>query len=145
MNGRLIDIGVTAMAAILACAGVAAHAPVAITTVLGLILLASPGYLLSQLLLGSQLPGLERLAVSTGLAFFVPILGGLLLYAAGVPLYRSTWLCLLAGVTLVCDAMALLRRHANAETYPMIRRKGGASRASMLSPSPPPWSLPYAQ
>jgi hypothetical protein len=48
------------------------------------------------------------------LAFCVPILGGVLLYAAGVPLHRSAWLGLLAASTLAGDAVLfgcrLLRR-----------------------------------
>jgi uncharacterized membrane protein len=113
MNRSRIELGVTIGVAILACAAAAADAPVAVTAVLGIALLVSPGYLLSQLVLGSHIAGLERLAVITGLTLCVPIFGGLLLYAAGVPLHRSAWLGLLAGVTLVCDAIMLLRRRTD--------------------------------
>ena len=100
----------TAAVAVLACAATAVGAPVAVTAVLGIALFAAPGYLLGTLLIGSHVAGLERLAVATGLAFCVPILGGLLLYAAGVPLHRAAWLGLLAGVTLAGDVLLLVRR-----------------------------------
>jgi hypothetical protein len=48
----------------------------------------------------------------TGLALAVPVLGGLLLYAAGVPLQRPGWLGLLAGVTLAADTALFARRRA---------------------------------
>jgi hypothetical protein len=79
-------------------------------TVLGIALFIAPGYLLGQLLVGSRVAGLERAAVITGLALAVPALGGLLLYAAGVPLHRPGWLGLLAGLTLAGDLALFLRR-----------------------------------
>jgi hypothetical protein len=78
--------------------------------VLGIVLFAAPGYLLGQLLLSPDSTGLERVSVSTGFTLLVPILGGLLLYVAGVPLHRTAWLGLLAGVTLVSDVALFLRR-----------------------------------
>src|ERR1019366_5018786 len=110
MNRSQADLGITAAVAAFACAAAAVGAPVAVMTVLGIVLFAAPGYLSGQLLLGSHSSVLERLAVATGLAFCVPILGGLLLYAAGLPLHRAAWFGLLAGVTLVCDVVLFLRR-----------------------------------
>jgi uncharacterized membrane protein len=109
MSRSPADLGITAAVAVFTCAAAALDAPVAIMSVLGIVLFAAPGYLLGQLLLGSRVTGLERLAVATGLAFCVPIIGGLLLYAARVPLHRPAWLGLLAGVTLACDLVLLLR------------------------------------
>jgi hypothetical protein len=97
--------------AVLACVvAVALSAPVAVTAVLGIALFAAPGYLLSELLLGPRVVGLERVTVAAGLAFCVPILGGLLLFLAKVPLRRESWLALLAGVTLAADLALLSRR-----------------------------------
>jgi hypothetical protein len=106
------DIGVTALTAVLACGAAAGGAPTAVMTVLGVALFIAPGYLLGQVLVGSQVAGLERVAVMIGLALGVPVLGGLLLYAAGVPLHRAGWLGLLAGVTLAGDVALFLRRRA---------------------------------
>lgn len=110
MSRSQADLGITAAVAVFACAAAAVGAPVAVTAVLGIALFASVGYLTSQLLLGSHVTGLERMAVATGLAFSIPILGGLLLYVAGVPLHRASWLALLVGVTLVGDVALFLRR-----------------------------------
>jgi hypothetical protein len=106
------DLSITAVVAVLACIAVIFGAPVAVTAVLGIALLAAPGYLLGQLLLGSNIAGLERLAVITGLALCVPVLGGLLLYVVGLPLHRAAWLGLLAGATLVGDLALFFRRHS---------------------------------
>jgi hypothetical protein len=119
MMRRQADLAITAAAALLACVSVALGAPVAITALLGIVLLTAPGYLLGQLLFDGRLAGLERLSVLTGLTLCVPIFGGLLLFAAGLPLHRATWLGLLGGTTLACDLALLLRR-----------RRGGAAAFS---------------
>src|ERR1035441_9522652 len=125
MRGNQADIAVTAAVAALACAAAAAGVPVAVTIVLGLALLAMPGYLLAQLVLGPT-AGLERTLVAVGLALIVPIVGGLVLYAAGVPLRRSSWLAVLAGVTLAADMALWLRRRAGRSApfrWPQTRRR----------------------
>jgi uncharacterized membrane protein len=110
MSRNHADLGIAATVAVLACAAALAGAPVAVTIVVGILLLAAPGYLLSELLFGSEIAGLERLVMVVLLAFSVPILGGLPLVAAGVPLHRSAWLGLLAGVTLACALAVYGRR-----------------------------------
>jgi hypothetical protein len=112
MGRSQLDVAGTALVAVLACVAAATGAPAAATTVLGVALFAAPGYLLGQLLVGSLVSGMERVIVMAGLALAVPVLGGLLLYAAGVPLHRPGWLGLLAGVTLASDAALFLRRRA---------------------------------
>jgi uncharacterized membrane protein len=122
MSWNPTDLGITAAVAVLTCAAAALGAPVAVMIVLGMVLFAAPGYLLGQLLLGSRVAGLERLAVVTGLALCVPVVGGLLLYAAKVPLHRAAWLGLLAGVTLACDLVLFLRH--------LLRRRNDAAPPS---------------
>jgi hypothetical protein len=112
MGRSQADVGATALVAALACGAAAGGAPTAAMIVLGIMLFAAPGYLLGQLLVGTRTTGLERVAVMAGLALAVPILGGLLLYAVGVPLHRPGWLGLLAGVTLAGDVVLFLRRRA---------------------------------
>ena len=114
MGRSQADVAATALVAVLACGAAASGAPPAAMIVLGIMLMAAPGYLLGQLLVGSRVAGLERVAVMTGLALAVPVLGGLLLYAAGVPLHRPGWLGLLAGVTLAADTALFARRRAAA-------------------------------
>lgn len=126
MRRSQADLGATALVAALACAAAATGAtPAAVIIVLGIALFASPGYLLGQLFLDFRATGLERAVVSAGLALAVPILGGLVLYAAGVPLHRPGWLSLLAGVTLACDVALFLRRRApRGTTAPSLPGKG---------------------
>jgi uncharacterized membrane protein len=114
MGRSQVDVATTALMAVLACGAAASGAPAAAMIVLGIMLIAAPGYLLGQLLVGSRTAGLERVIVMTGLALAVPVLGGLLLYAAGVPLHRPGWLGLLAGVTLAADTALFARRRAAA-------------------------------
>lgn len=116
MSRRQVDLGITALVTVLVCAAAAAGAPVEVTAVLGVALFVASGYLLSELLLGSRVMGLERIAVATGLAFCVPILGGLLMATAGLPLRRTAWLGLFAGVILVSDVILFLRRRGGSQT-----------------------------
>ena len=117
MSRRSADLWVTFAVAVLACAAAAApvRVPTAVTAGLGLVLFAAPGYLLGQLLVGSGRTALERLAVSAGLALCVPVIGGLLLYVARLPLNRASWLGLLAAVTVVADVLVFVRRRRNQE------------------------------
>jgi hypothetical protein len=118
------DLGITALVTILVCAAAAVGAPVEVTAVLGIALFAACGYLLSELLLGSQITGLERVAVATGLAFCVPVIGGLLMAAAGLPLRRTAWLGLFAGVILVADVILFFRRRFGSQTSVGTRAQG---------------------
>lgn len=124
MSRGQADLGITAVVTVLACAAVALGAPVGVTAVLGVALFVASGYLLSELLLGSHVVGVERVAVGTGLAFCVPILGGLLLAAAGLPLRRTAWLGLFVGVILVSDVILFLRRRVGSQTSAGIRPQG---------------------
>jgi hypothetical protein len=112
MGRSQADVVATAVVAVLACGAAAIGAPAAVQAPLGILLFAACGYLLSELLLGGRIAGLERVAVATGLALAVPILGGPLLYAAGVLLHQAAWLGLLAGVALASDLVLFARRRA---------------------------------
>jgi len=129
MRRSRADLAVTAALAVIATAAAAAGAPMAVTAVLGIALFAAPGYLLGQLLLGSRIAGLERVLVAAGLALAVPILGGLLLSAMGVPLHKNAWVGLLAAVTLAGDAGLLASRRGQAA--PAARRPPAGRRPAM--------------
>jgi hypothetical protein len=103
------EIGVTAAAAVLSCGATVENAPVPVTAVLGIAIFASLGHVWVKVLFDHRVAGLERVAVATGLALSVPILGGLVLQAAGIPLHPAAWASLLAGVTLVGDAILMAR------------------------------------
>lgn len=135
MGRRSEDLWITLTVAVLACVAAVVRAPVAVTAVLGLVLFAAPGYLLGQLLAGPGRPALERLAVSAGLALCVPVVGGLLLYLARLPLDRASWLGLLAGVTGVADALLYVRRRRNPDGP---AGSGPAPRQARWRPRPGP-------
>jgi hypothetical protein len=132
VSRRQADLGITFAVAVLTCIAVVRGAPVAVTAPLGIALFAAPGYLLGQLF-GPRVAGLERVAVSTGLAFCVPVIGGLLLYLARVPLHRAAWLGLAAGVTLACDVLLFSRR--------LFSRRRRGDQAVPLGGPPKGWQL----
>ena len=103
---------IAAVVAALSAAAVVAGAPTAVTAVLALPLLAAPGYVWAEVLFGGRVAALPRLLVVTGLSLMVPVLGGLVLYAAGIPLHRTAWVCLLAGVTVLGGAVILVRQRS---------------------------------
>lgn len=129
MRSRQADIVVTAVAAAVACVFAAVSAPTWLSVIVGAVLFAACGYLPGTLLFGSRITGFERVTVFTGLALVVPVLGGLLLYVAHVPLRRPAWLLFLAAVTLACDcALYLRRRSGKAEPFAVPRVALGGSR-----------------
>lgn len=121
------DLALTAAVAVLAGVLALTGAPVALTAVTGTALVAAPGYLLATLLLGPAAATMDRVLAAAALALSVPVLGGLALQAAGVPLHRPAWLALLAGLTLTADVVLLLRRRrsggpAGRPAAPRVRR-----------------------
>lgn len=109
MRRKNAEIGVTATVAVLSCGATVENAPVPVTAVLGIAVFASLGYVWVNVLFEHRVTGLERVAVAGGLALSVPVLGGLVLQAAGIPLHPAGWASLLAGVTLVGDAILMAR------------------------------------
>jgi len=112
MRSDQADIVVTAAVAAAAFVTAIASAPAWAATVLGFALFASCGYLLGQVLFGARIAGLERVVVCAALALAVPVLGGLVLYFAGIPLFRAAWLGLLVVVTLAGDLVLYLQRRS---------------------------------
>lgn len=102
-------VAVTAAVAVLAYGAILAGAPVAVTAVLGLALFASLGWVWGAVLLGPRLGELEGIVVAAALALILPILGGLALQAARIPLHARAWGGLVAGLTLTGDVLVLLR------------------------------------
>jgi hypothetical protein len=104
-------VGLTATAAVVAlyCIAAVAGAPTVVMAPLGIMLLAAPGYLWGEILIGSRVSGLERVAVAAGLALVLPVAGGVVLRLGGFPLHQAAWVGLLACVTLVGDVVLLVR------------------------------------
>lgn len=126
MRHNQTGIVVTATVAVLAFTAAIAGAPVLLLAALGLPSVAAPGYVWAKVLLGSRAAGLEWVAVATGLSLAVPVLGGVALFAAGVPLHRTAWASLLAGVTLAGDITLLIwnrdgNQPATVQSRPQLR------------------------
>lgn len=119
------DIAIAGVIAMLGCAAVVARFPAPVMIFLGICLFFAPGYLWSNVLLRSGVTGLERVLVGTGIALMVPVLGGLVLSAAGIPLHRIPWVALLAVVTLTGDLALTVQR---GKTCPSTRRDKARER-----------------
>lgn len=118
------DIAVTAVVTAGYFGAAMLGAPAAVLAVLGLMLAACPGYVWAEVLLSPYVTGLERIAVAAGLALAVPVLGGLALAAAGIPLHRTAWAALFGGAALVGDAVLLGLRRAGRRVPPGWRQRG---------------------
>ncbi len=103
-------IGVTSAVAVLAGGATLMRAPTPVTAVLGLALFASLGWIWGTVLLGPRMGDLEGIVVATAAGLALPILGGLVLQAARVPLHARAWVGLIGGLTLAGDAILLFRR-----------------------------------
>lgn len=109
MTHNKIVAGITSLIVALSFVGSAIGPLRPAMTVLGIVLVASAGYVLVEVLIRSAIPRLERVFVTAGFALLVPLIGGLLLSAMGVLLRRTAWLEWLAAVILLCDVVLLVR------------------------------------
>lgn len=122
-----LDTGAVAAVAVLALITVLTGAPAVVTAVLGIMLVAAPGYVWAEVLLPPWVTPLERAVVAAGLALAFPVIGGLALDAAGIPLHRPAWTALLAGLALIGDGAVLVRRRRSAAA-----KEGGQARVLRL-------------
>ena len=101
---------------------------------LGLLL---PGAALSALLFGrrERLAPIERIMLIPVLSLGTLVLGGLLVFLAGAPLHRVTWLALSAGVTLAGLTAVVLREH---KTPAGRAASSSSAAASVREPERPP-------
>lgn len=119
-------VAVVAAVAVLGFASAMVSLPTSVTITLGLALFVAPGYVWSEVLLSNHVTGLERLTVATGLALALPVFGGLLLYAAGVPLHRTVWVSFLSGVAIL-GAILLMIPQRPKKSASLTGRTPGAS------------------
>lgn len=123
MKRKNLDLVIAVVIAVLGCVAAALNAPTALTIVLGVGLIAAPGYLWTEVLLKRLGSVFERVMIGTGLALMLPIFGGLVLYAAGVSLHRTAWLGLFAGGTIVGAAVLAVLRRKSEPAEPGTRAK----------------------
>lgn len=139
---RNIDIFIAGGVALLGGAAYVAKVPGPLQVVLGTVLFFAPGYLWSEAILSHHLPGVERVLTAAGLTLILPIIGGFLLFALKVPLFRDDWVGMLVVLTLLgLVAVAVQRlRGVPEEDEPEDPRRGDPRRGDrrpergMLSP-----------
>lgn len=118
MARKYFDIAITGVIAMLGCAAVVVSPPAPVMILLGVSLFVAPGYLWSYVLLSSSVTALERVLVGTGIALMLPVLGGLVLSTAGIPLHRISWVTLLAVVTLTGGLVLTVQRRKGRSSTP---------------------------
>jgi hypothetical protein len=141
---RGLDKRIAATAAVAICSLVTAvvGAPTPVMATFAFALLASLGYVWIEVILRGRAPTLELVSVAVGLVLAVPVIGGVLLQAAGIPLHRLAWSVLFVGLTLAGDVILAVRHRSQPRDdkfdyeYPLpIQRED-------RPPDPgPPWEL----
>ena len=129
MRRNQADVAVTAAVPVCYGAAIVLSAPAAVLAILGIALVVAPGYVWAEVFLNSRVVGLERVAVAAGLSLALPVLGGLTLYGAGIPLHRAAWAGLLASAALVGDALLLALRRTGRRAPP-TRHAGAPGRVT---------------
>jgi len=109
-----LDVIAIFAATVLAFIAVLIKLPTLIVAPLGVALFVATGYVWTETLLDRPIGGLERAVVAAGLAMIVPVLGGLVLYALGVPLSPPSWAGLMATAALGGCAVLVIRRRIGA-------------------------------
>jgi len=98
-------------AAVAVCSLLAAEldAPTPVMATLAFALLASLGYVWIEVILRGHAPTLELISAAVGLVLAVPVIGGVVLQAAGIGLHRMSWSLFLVGLTLAGDVVLAFR------------------------------------
>jgi hypothetical protein len=107
MRNRPLDLIGAAGLALAAVTVVWVGAPVAVCSILGVpLVMFAPGYVWVEVFFDSRLGAELRAVLSVALSLTITALGGVLLSVGSVRLDRSSWLALLAGMTLAGAAVA---------------------------------------
>jgi hypothetical protein len=127
MRGSDRLIALTAGVAVCSLVATALRAPTPIMAIFAFALLASLGYVWIEVILQGRAPALELVSVAVGLVFAVPVIAGVVLYEAGIPLSRMAWSCFFVGLTFVGDAILAVRsrrfREHDYENQQRIQRR----------------------
>ena len=111
-SGKLI----AATAAVAICSFVATvlSVPTPVMATLAFSLLGSLGYVWIEVILRGRAPTLELVSVAAGLVLSVPVIGGVVLQEARIPLHRLAWSVLFVGLTLAGDVVLTFRYRSQA-------------------------------
>jgi hypothetical protein len=142
MRGDNKLIALTAGIAACSFLSTALRAPTPIMATLAFALLASFGYVWLTVILRGRAPTLELICVATGLVLATPVIGGVLLQVAGLPLNRFAWSFLFVVLTCIGDVVLALRYRGNAReddnNYQRSTQRQDPLRATR-SDVRPPW------
>jgi hypothetical protein len=114
MRGSDKWIAVTAVIAICSFFANLLSVPTPVMATFAFALLGSLGYVWIEVILRGRAPTLELVSVAVGLVLSVPIIGGVYLQEAGIPLHRLAWSVLFVGLTLVGDVVLTFRWRSQA-------------------------------
>jgi hypothetical protein len=117
MRGSNKLIPLTAGVAVCSLVATAFHAPTPVMATLAFALLASLGYVWIAVILQGRAPTLELVSVAVGLVLAAPVLGGVVLDEAGVPLSRAAWSTFFVGLTLVGDVALAFRYRSHTREH----------------------------
>jgi hypothetical protein len=109
MRGDRRFVALTAGAASCSFVATVLRAPTPIMATLAFALLASFGYVWITVILRGRAPALELISVATGLVLATPVIGGVLLQEAGIPLNRVAWSSLFVVLTYIGDVVLAVR------------------------------------
>jgi hypothetical protein len=146
MRGNDKRIAVTAAVAICSFVTAVVSVPTSVMATFAFALLASLGYVWIEVILRGRAPTLELVSVAVGLVLSVPVIGGVVLQEAGIPLHRLAWSVLFVGLTLVGDVVLTFRYRNQARDdkydheYPLPIQLQDQLRNTRPDPRPP-WEL----
>lgn len=146
MRGSGKRIVVTAAVAIFSFVATALSVPTPVMATFAFALLASLGYVWIEVILRGRAPTLELVSVAVGLVLSVPVIGGVVLQEAGIPLHRLAWSALFVGLTLVGDVVLAFRYFSQARNdkhnheYPLPIQRQDRLRNTRQNPRSP-WDL----
>ena len=152
MRGSYKRIAVTAVIAICSFVANLLSVPTPVMATFAFALLASLGYVWVEVILRGRAPTLELVSVAVGLVLSVPVIGGVSLQEADIPLHRLAWSVLFVGLTLVGDVVLTFRYRSEVRddklrlrisaSYPTLRsateHAAGTATALGADPGPSP-------
>jgi hypothetical protein len=109
MRGSYKRIAGTAVIAICSFVANLLSVPTPVMATFAFALLASLGYVWVEVILRGRAPTLELVSVAVGLVLSVPVIGGVVLQEADIPLHRLAWSVLFVGLTLLGDVVLAFR------------------------------------
>jgi hypothetical protein len=147
MRGNSKLIFITGAVAVCSFLATVLEVPTLVMATFAFALLASVGYVWVEVILRGRAASLELVSMAVGLVLAAPVIGGIAMAAAGVPLYHLTWSIFFVGLTLVGDVVLIFRYRSQVQDnkgnhehllpiqYEDRSRKAGLDLRSWLEPA----------